>query len=493
MGKMAEEKSRVSIQTVLSSADPVLVAGLGFFQIGMSTRWLPLSGDATDLAAGVQSLILLSCFVAILTYALFLAFHSRVSLWLSSLGWKTVVGILSVAGVVAASLKAPLSDAGFASFWFVSTALFTGMGSAALLMTWAVRCIDSSSLLNFPLAFLVADLGLAVVGLFGLAGPGAPQWVSVSLAVVSTIVSASLLFFAKEACPTERKAALQAPVQGLLVFMAKVGLGALMVSMANAMIKLVRPEGPLVVIGSGMGSWITVVVMVIVVAGIVHQLRSGKPSGFYFLCKGAIVLCIFGALLFPYAGSASSVLFSISSAGRQCLQLLVWIIVFMVCRKHQLSPIVFFGFMSVAWYGGSLAGSALFDALRSMERLSAVWGAELVSVMAVLLLVVAYVFLFSEKDSDLMFGEERSSKKERAFHKACERLSTKGQLTAREQEVFYLLAKGAPVSTIEEKLYISGSTVSTHMKHIYQKLGVHSRGELYDMVDESLRTLPSEK
>lgn len=492
MGEVAEEKSRVSIQTVLSSADPILVAGLGFFQISMSTRWLPLNGGAIDAASGIQSLVLLSCFVAILIYALFLAFHSRVSLWLSSLGWKVAVGILAVAGVAAVSLEAPLTSAGFASFWFVATAVLTGMGSATLLMTWAVRCIDSSSLLNFPFEFLLAALGLAAAGLFNLSGPRATG-ISVSLAVLPTVISAALLFFAKEASATEREATLRAPAQGLLVFMVKVGLGALMVSMANEMVKLIRPEGLSVVIGGGLGSWITIAVMLVVAGGIVHQLRSGKPSGFYFLCKGAIVLCIFGALLFPYAGSASSLLFSISSAGRQCLQLLVWIIVFLVCRKHQLSPVVFFGFMSVAWYGGSLAGSALFDALQSMERLSSVWGAELVSVMAVLLLVVAYVFLFSEKDSDLMFGEERASKKERAFHKACERLSAQGRLTAREQEVFYLLAKGAPVSTIEEKLYISGSTVSTHMKHIYQKLGVHSRGELYDMVDESLKTLPLDK
>lgn len=492
MGEMAEEKPRVSIQAVLSGADPVLVAGLGFFQIGMSTRWLPLSGGVTDTSSGIQSLVLLSCFVAILTYALFLALHPRVSLQLGSFGWKASAGVLAVAGVVAVSFEAPLTNAGFDTLWFVATAALTGLGSAVLLMTWAVRCIESSSLLNFPLAFLVAALGLAVAGLFDLSGQRATG-ISVLLAVIPTAVSAVLLFFTKEVSAFERTAALATPAQGLLVFMVKVGLGALMVSMANEMIKLIRPEGLSVVIGGGLGSWVTVAVMLLVSSGIVHQLRSGKPSGFYFLCKGAIVLCIFGALFFPYAGSASSFLFSISSAGRQCLQLLVWIIVFLVCRKHHLSPIVFFGFMSVAWYGGSLAGSALFDALQSMDQLSTVWGAELVSIMAVLLLVVAYVFLFSEKDSNLMFGEERASKKERAFHKACERLSAQGRLTAREQEVFYLLAKGAPVSAIEEKLYISGSTVSTHMKHIYQKLGVHSRGELYDMVDESIKTLPPEK
>lgn len=58
-------------------------------------------------------------------------------------------------------------------------------------------------------------------------------------------------------------------------------------------------------------------------------------------------------------------------------------------------------------------------------------------------------------------------------------------MTKRESEVLTLLAKGASVSHIEEKLFISSSTVATHMKHIYQKLNVHSRKELYDLVERS--------
>ena len=111
---------------------------------------------------------------------------------------------------------------------------------------------------------------------------------------------------------------------------------------------------------------------------------------------------------------------------------------------------------------------------------------EFVSVSAVLLLVLAFVFLFSERDSDFVFGRGGDSVvRTKAFRKGCDRLAREGHLTKRESEVLTLLAKGASVSHIEEKLFISSSTVATHMKHIYQKLNVHSRKELYDLVERS--------
>lgn len=57
------------------------------------------------------------------------------------------------------------------------------------------------------------------------------------------------------------------------------------------------------------------------------------------------------------------------------------------------------------------------------------------------------------------------------------------RLTNREREVFALLARGHSITYIAEQLFISESTVRTHVKHIYAKLGVHSREELFALVD----------
>ncbi|MEM8584124.1 MAG: response regulator transcription factor [Bacteroidota bacterium] len=51
-------------------------------------------------------------------------------------------------------------------------------------------------------------------------------------------------------------------------------------------------------------------------------------------------------------------------------------------------------------------------------------------------------------------------------------------LSTREKEVLTLLCDGESYRGISKKLFISGSTVRTHIKHIYEKLEVHSRAEV---------------
>ena len=61
-------------------------------------------------------------------------------------------------------------------------------------------------------------------------------------------------------------------------------------------------------------------------------------------------------------------------------------------------------------------------------------------------------------------------------------LAATAGLSAREQEVLGYLVQGRGAKYISEALFISVSTVQTHRKHIYKKLGVASREELLDLV-----------
>jgi DNA-binding NarL/FixJ family response regulator len=51
------------------------------------------------------------------------------------------------------------------------------------------------------------------------------------------------------------------------------------------------------------------------------------------------------------------------------------------------------------------------------------------------------------------------------------------KLTPREEEILTLLSKGFVSKTIAAQLGVSYETVRDHLKHIYEKLHVHSRGE----------------
>ena len=61
-------------------------------------------------------------------------------------------------------------------------------------------------------------------------------------------------------------------------------------------------------------------------------------------------------------------------------------------------------------------------------------------------------------------------------------LAAEHRLTPRETEVFALLSQGRSIPYIRDELVISRETAATHAKHIYAKLGVHSRQELIDLV-----------
>ena len=51
-------------------------------------------------------------------------------------------------------------------------------------------------------------------------------------------------------------------------------------------------------------------------------------------------------------------------------------------------------------------------------------------------------------------------------------------LTDREQQITRLIARGAGTAEIADKLFLSAHTVRDHVKAIFSKVGVSSRGEL---------------
>ena len=60
-------------------------------------------------------------------------------------------------------------------------------------------------------------------------------------------------------------------------------------------------------------------------------------------------------------------------------------------------------------------------------------------------------------------------------------LATAHGLTVREEAVALLIAQGRSVPVISDTLSISPNTVRGHAKHIYAKLGIHSKQDLIDM------------
>lgn len=80
-------------------------------------------------------------------------------------------------------------------------------------------------------------------------------------------------------------------------------------------------------------------------------------------------------------------------------------------------------------------------------------------------------------------GERIVSPRERLIVR-CEQLAQEHGLTPREAEVLTLIAQHKTRSEIEQELFLSQNTVKTHARHVYAKLGVHSKADVYELVGE---------
>jgi DNA-binding CsgD family transcriptional regulator len=61
---------------------------------------------------------------------------------------------------------------------------------------------------------------------------------------------------------------------------------------------------------------------------------------------------------------------------------------------------------------------------------------------------------------------------------------SKHRISKREEEITLLLLQGESKKTIEDKLFISSHTVKNHIYHIYRKLGIKNRLQLFNLFQD---------
>ncbi len=174
-------------------------------------------------------------------------------------------------------------------------------------------------------------------------------------------------------------------------------------------------------------------------------------------------------------------------------------------------------FSTWAFGGSAVRKCALgFGALYLGEFLGFAGAPVLVPIMSIMelyvfvatALIIAHIFLFSEADfftisrkaaskeplpeveelEELPAIEEATTTTyDRSIEDVCTELSAEFQLSPRESEILPGVARGRTIARIQQELFISASTVNTHIRHIYAKCGVKSRQELLDLVDDRLR------
>lgn len=118
-----------------------------------------------------------------------------------------------------------------------------------------------------------------------------------------------------------------------------------------------------------------------------------------------------------------------------------------------------------------------------------------IALVSVYLLTVLSLALFKDKGFR-GFETESVVRGRDHFHSAraegascgerCDEIAEAHGFTEREREIVRYLGQGNTIHAVSERLYISESTVKYHVKSIYQKLGIHTRQELIDMIAQGV-------
>ena len=149
-----------------------------------------------------------------------------------------------------------------------------------------------------------------------------------------------------------------------------------------------------------------------------------------------------------------------------------------LARNFKQSPYWIVGISTACLLGGQLAGSIAATFISN---------APLSSSLCVFLLLSSSLYLTSDKNLKFGWGSFRPGEccNERcsATKNACELIASESGLSKRETEVMQLMAAGATRKEIAETLILSEETVKSHASSLYQKLGIHSKKELANLVE----------
>lgn len=394
---------------------------------------------------------------------------------LRRLAWPLAVA----QGLATIVLAAPaLAASSSASILYAAAAALAGVGVAWLYLQWApffaslgaedvIACVfiamAAGSALKVPLDMLPAPVAAVVLALLPV--------VSVALARRADA----------HPVPAERAPRMFHEVNPTAIPW-KILFGAAVYSFAIGAVKGVPvqsdpvPFVALTVVHHG-------VEIVLAAAMLWWVLVRGRLINFSGLWRAVLLFTAAALFFLPVAGPAAVPWLLLGAGIAQTLVvMLLWAMLADVAHHSTASPLVIFASGWLA-YSLPLALGETAGVLLGRLESPAIAVAVLAYVVTVTVVLALNDTTFSQRRifADLDVAAPVPAVFE-SLDAGCERLGAERGLTAREVEVLQMLVKGRSKSYIAETLFISENTVRSHSKHIYQKLGVHSKQEVLDLL-----------
>ena len=215
-----------------------------------------------------------------------------------------------------------------------------------------------------------------------------------------------------------------------------------------------------------------------------------KRFDFAVIYRTPFVLMICGFAMAPLTASLGEFVSDLGVSAGYSLMFLV--LTFLFCdlsHRYGVSVLVLCGVQELTAVF-RLAGHQVPDLLERGVLPPFVDGAFVSAVLTLAVVLVSVLLMFG-KDSSRKWGASffgvgkmaDESDDHRKLVARCAEISAMYGLSPREREVLELVAQGKRSSAIERELVIANGTLKSHLRRIYQKLGIHSKKELYRIVD----------
>lgn len=166
------------------------------------------------------------------------------------------------------------------------------------------------------------------------------------------------------------------------------------------------------------------------------------------------------------------------------IQVLVYLFAITLAKQGKAPVALCVGILEGAVQLGVLMGNLLGSASAATDLM---WSAGTTGSLLICLVALASILAPLREPVEERPGLADPDAIESSLLRGCQCLQARFGLTDRETEIAFLLARGRSRPYIREKLFISKNTVATHIRHIYGKLGVHSKEELIDLATDAAK------
>ena len=237
-----------------------------------------------------------------------------------------------------------------------------------------------------------------------------------------------------------------------------------------------------------------------------ESLPDGDLTFTFGSIGGAVLLCIIGAVsasskqrlniyrIFPWLIVLAIISFALFITGEQ-FYIPSFFLVLAVVAIFEVLLIMYFGVLGMKGYvpigiAFGFSGAFIRLGIATGNTLALIYEANpSFALVATTPTAIIFVCILSAIIIPLVRQEYNITKlmappaTESLQEQRIKELAKEFSLSARETEIVMLIARGFTTDNVAKKLVISPYTVNTHIRHVYEKIGIHKRSELIDYIN----------